>query len=530
MLRRTLTLIVPLVLLTLPAAAVAAPAISGSDGRVWGAADPAPSYTVSSSTGARVQWRLDGGEWSAPRGSPAVVTLDPIADGEHALWAREAPLLPVLPPGDPVQRRFRVDTAPPEIEIAEPRQGAVYGLGQRVTARYACEGAVTCAGTVADGQPLPTDRSGPAAFTVRAADDAGNQASARVDFSVASTADPGGTSQIIRVGPVPEPALSPLRPTTRNARRLAPPAGARLTTLRPVLSWRPRAGARLYNLQLFLLDGTAPRKIHSAFPASARYRVPRGVLGFGRRYLWRVWPYLADGYTKAPVGVSFFDIGRPVRLSARQLAVNQRIAQAAVRRIAAIERWLDEGLTTGDLRDGGLGRSDFTGAVTLSGSGAPIANGLASPRPLAEPAPPSRRGARVAVTPRQLLVNQRISQAALRRAVALERRLSGGLTGGDLREGAVTASKLAPGLSVTGAGLGGPGAPPSTTRLPRNPRRGAAVRASEGQLVVNQRIAQAAVRRVNRLAALIGGGLTGAQFREGSIGADALADELRERD
>jgi hypothetical protein len=134
------------------------------------------------------------------------------------------------------------------------------------------------------------------------------------------------------------------------------------------------------------------------------------------------------------------------------------------------------------------------------------------------------------VTPRQLLVNQRISQAALRRAVALERRLSGGLTGGDLREGAVTASKLAPGLSVTGAGLGGPGAPPSTTRLPRNPRRGAAVRASEGQLVVNQRIAQAAVRRVNRLAALIGGGLTGAQFREGSIGADALADELRERD
>ena len=56
------------------------------------------------------------------------------------------------------------------------------------------------------------------------------------------------------------------------------------------------------------------------------------------------------------------------------------------------------------------------------------------------------------------------------------------------------------------------------------------MRASEGQLLVNQRIAQAAVRRVNRLAALIGGGLTGAQFREGSIGADALADELRERD
>ena len=47
---------------------------------------------------------------------------------------------------------------------------------------------------------------------------------------------------------------------------------------------------------------------------------------------------------------------------------------------------------------------------------------------------------------------------------------------------------------------------------------------------MNQRIAQAAVRRVNRLAALIAGGLTGAQFREGSIGARALDDQLLERD
>ncbi|HSJ74151.1 MAG TPA: hypothetical protein VK904_07530 [Miltoncostaeaceae bacterium] len=525
---RLATAVVALVLLALPAAATAAPAISGTDGRIWNAADPAPSYTVSSSTGARVQWRLDSGEWSAARGSPVVVTLDPVADGEHVLAAREAPLLPVLPPGAAVQRRFRVDTTGPRIEIGEPRQGAVYGLGQPVAARYACAGATICAGPVADGQPMPTDRSGPASFTVRAADDAGNQASARVDYSVASSGGPGAQSQVIRVGPVPEPEPSLRVPGTRNARRLSPPAGARLTTLRPLLRWRPRAGARLYNVQLFVVEGATPRKVHSAFPASARYRVPRGVLGFGRRYLWRAWPYLAGGYTRAPVGVSFFDVGRPVRLSARQLAVNQRIAQAAVRRIAAVQSWLDEGLTTGDLRDGGLGRSDFTGAVALSGAGAPIANGLASPRPLAQPPPRARSSPPVAVTRRQLLINQRISRAALLRAVALERRLAGGLTGGDLRAGAVTRSKLAPGLSVSGAGLDGPGAPPSATRLLRAPRRGgAAVRLSEDQLLVNQRISQAAVRRANRLAGLVEGGLTGAHFREGSIGARALAAELR---
>ncbi len=416
---------------------------------------------------------------------------------------------------------------PPGIEIGEPRQGAVYGLGQPVAVRYSCAGALTCAGPVVDGQALPTDRSGPASFTVRAADDAGNESGARVDYSVATTAEPGSPSQGIRAGPVPEPAPSLLVPRTRNARRLAPPAGARLTTLRPTLSWRSRAGARLYNLQLFLVEGTAPRKIHSAFPASARYRVPRGVLAFGRRYLWRPWPYLAGGYTKQPVGVSFFDVARRVRLSARQLAVNQRIAQAAVRRVAAVQGWLDGGLTTGDLRDGGLGRSDFTGAVSLAGAGAPIANGLASPRPLAEPPPPARRGAPVAVTRRQLLVNQRISQAALRRALALERRLTGGLTGGDLRPGAVTASKLAPGLWVAGAGLEGPGAPPSGTTLPPPRRAGGAVRLSEGQLLVNRRISQAAVRRVNRLVALVRGGVTGAQFQEGSIGAGALSAELR---
>ena len=58
----------------------------------------------------------------------------------------------------------------PHIAIREPRQGAIYSQGQAVEARYSCSGAVSCIGPVADGDPLPTDRAGPAAFVVWATD------------------------------------------------------------------------------------------------------------------------------------------------------------------------------------------------------------------------------------------------------------------------------------------------------------------------------------------------------------------------
>ncbi len=77
-------------------AALAAPAhagaatISGADGEVWNAADPAPTYTVTASRGSRVEWRLEGrgGGWTRGR-SPLVVAFDPIADGQHVLLARD---------------------------------------------------------------------------------------------------------------------------------------------------------------------------------------------------------------------------------------------------------------------------------------------------------------------------------------------------------------------------------------------------------------------------------------------------------
>ena len=357
---------------------------------------------------------------------------------------------------------------------------------------------------------------------MRATDDAGNAVTARVDYSVAPPGAPG--APVIRLAPAPGPKVVRGVPVTSRARLLSPPAGSRLAAREPVLSWRARAGARLYNLQIFRLEGDTPRKILSAFPANARFRVPDGVLAFGNRYLWRVWPYLAGGYPRRPIGLSWFDVERPVRLSAAQLLVTQRIAQAAVRRIDAVERWLNEGVTSGDLRDGGLGPGEFSAAVTLAGAGVPISNGLATPRPLLEPSRVRAPRSRVAVTRRQLLINQRISQAALRRAAALERRLDAGLTGGDLRDGAITPSKLAPGLSAASAPATGPSAAPTRTAVPRAAGRpGGRVSLTDRQALINQRVSQAAVRRANGLRLLIEGGLTGEQFREGSIGAAKLS-------
>ncbi|MDX6555031.1 MAG: hypothetical protein QOD86_1226 [Miltoncostaeaceae bacterium] len=220
---------------------------------------------------------------------------------------------------------------------------------------------------------------------------------------------------------------------------------------------------------------------------------------------------------------------RAVRLTAGQLLVNQRIAQAALRRAAAIEAWLDAGITADDLCGGGIG-GDVLGAGIVTGGTPPgTAPAPARPRPLVL-SPPLRRDPSpdLVVSARQLLTGQRIAQIALLRVRALERRLEAGLTGGDLRDGAVSQAKLAPGLGVLSA-RPAPEPPPPTGTAPIAPlRRGAGrVASTAAQLRVNQRIAQAAVRSANALTRRLQRGLTGGDFQAGSITAVDLAPGLR---
>ena len=221
----------------------------------------------------------------------------------------------------------------------------------------------------------------------------------------------------------------------------------------------------------------------------------------------------------------------PVALSRRQLLINQRISQAAVRRVNLIEERLDAGLGRDDLRPGGVAEGAFApgiGRVQAPGSPAfappPLARAPETP-----PAPTRRPGAAATVrlTVSQLVVNQRISQAAVRRANGLAARLQAGLTGGDLRAAAIDASRLAAGLTITTAPPTIASAPASATTVApgsSGPARGVGL--SAGQLLVNQRVSQAAVRRAGALAATLAAGVTSDDLKAGTVGSDRLDPSL----
>jgi hypothetical protein len=214
---------------------------------------------------------------------------------------------------------------------------------------------------------------------------------------------------------------------------------------------------------------------------------------------------------------------RKVALTAGRLRTDQRIAQAALRRAAAIESWLDRGVQARDMCGNGIGPAEFAG-LTFMGGG-PSAPATAAPRPLKIPVA-SGAGGRVTVSVRQMRVNQRIAQAALRLVDALRARLDGGLTGGDLADEAVGSGQLWNGLRVFAATQSAPVAP-TVTKPRRPPARQGRVTLTAEQALVNRRIALEALRRANELADRLGRGLTGADIRDGSLTVLDLAPEAR---
>ena len=209
------------------------------------------------------------------------------------------------------------------------------------------------------------------------------------------------------------------------------------------------------------------------------------------------------------------------------MLISQRISQAAVRRLNAVQEWLDQGLVTGDLIGGGIGRTDLSPTIITGPIAPPHAVEDAAPRPIV-PAAPGERGdaSSVRVSVNQLRINQRIAAAAVRRANALEARLNRGLTGGDLRGAVITLGKLEPGIQVLST-LPGVAPPPSLTVLAPLGQSSGRVRITQKQLRINQRISQAAVRRANALFERLGAGLSGADFQDASIATANLADDLR---
>jgi len=89
-----------------------------------------------------------------------------------------------------------VDRTAPVISVATPSAGAVYGLGQSVVADYSCadepggSGLASCTGTAADGAAVDTSSVGQKTFKVEAADNAGNESSKSVTYTVVDRTPP----------------------------------------------------------------------------------------------------------------------------------------------------------------------------------------------------------------------------------------------------------------------------------------------------------------------------------------------------
>jgi hypothetical protein len=249
-------------------------------------------------------------------------------------------------------------------------------------------------------------------------------------------------------------------------------------------------------------------------------------LRYGERYAWRVWPFTRGrGYAKAPLGLSWFELRRPVRPSPTQMATDRRIAVSALRRAEAVEAWLDAGIVAGDLRHQGLGAAAFHPGLVPSGPPEAGGTAAASVRPI-EPAggPPS--AGRVRVTAVELQRTRRIARAAVSRLAAIEARLAAGLTGGDVVDGSIGAEKLAAGVALGRRRGATPAAPPSATP-PVAPVAVPRVAVTRARILASQRMAQGAVRRAEALRLRLLQGLSTADFAPGSIGSADLADSLR---
>ena len=144
-----------------------------------------------------------------------------------------------------------------------------------------------------------------------------------------------------------------------------------------------------------------------------------------------------------------------------QLLINQRIDQAAIRRANGVEAWLGDGIEGRDLCQGALGASELGAGIATDLAGPPLAFVAPDPRPIvvaaAKPADPSQ----IRLSTGQLLINQRISQAAIRRLNALKARMDGGLTGGDVDDATLTQPVFVAGLRVLAAPP--PASPPAAS-------------------------------------------------------------------
>lgn len=282
----------------------------------WTGAGPTFLWSV---TRAGAATAAQGGETTAP---DTQRTLAPLADGAYSFTLVQRNLAGTT--SAVVNRPFTVDTvAPGPLTVTSRPDGpttsptpafAWTGLepGAVSTWEVIGSGGARAQGpaTVVDARAAAGPLSpGSYAFQVRQVDAAGNAGPATMEpFTV--LAAPAVEA------PIAKPKRAAKLPA-QNARRLRPRIGFIARTTRPVLRWNrgPRR-TTVYNVQVFrVLNPRAQStaavrlvKMRSVFPRGTQVRV--AGLKRGQCYVWRVWPYTGDRFTKKALGVSNFCIAR----------------------------------------------------------------------------------------------------------------------------------------------------------------------------------------------------------------------------
>jgi hypothetical protein len=210
------------------------------------------------------------------------------------------------------------------------------------------------------------------------------------------------------------------------------------------------------------------------------------------------------------------------RVRVSDIRSNQRLGVEAIRKLNAVQKWLEDGVRARDICGGALPhwklKVDLVAGTKLPTQGPK----RAKPSPLRLIVKKKRPG-RITTRPRQFAVNQRVTAAAIRRLNALTKRMNKRLTGGDIVDGTLGRNRLVQGTAILAARPTGNPPAKSTTGIVKPKSRKARFTATSGQVRTNYRIARQALLRANRLYDRARRGLTGAQFKNGSITAADFA-------
>ncbi len=128
-------------------------------------------------------------------------------------------------------------------------------------------------------------------------------------------------------------------------------------------------------------------------------------------------------------------------LTARQLATNQRVYAAAIRRANALKARIEGTLTGGDIDDGTLGRDRLRRDLTIISTTGPARAPAKSKTAIKKPGIST---AKITPTLTQLRINQRIARGAVIRTNTLRTLLATGLRGENFTDGTITAADLEP--------------------------------------------------------------------------------------